>query len=137
MQIKSIIATVGAFACMLPVYATIAADAPNASGAGLNGEHYAAQSSEIFMAAAMSEENAGMKTGPAQTADPEQAPATAKMEPAPQTIPAQQNMSNAEQSAATVSIRSTRPKVDRHRDARACLDLGDNKAIIKCANKYR
>ncbi len=34
-------------------------------------------------------------------------------------------------------LRNTRPKVERHRDARACLEAGDNSAIIKCANKYR
>jgi len=38
---------------------------------------------------------------------------------------------------APVAVRNTRPKTDRHRDARACLDAGNNAAIIKCANKYR
>lgn len=34
-------------------------------------------------------------------------------------------------------VRNSRPKFERHRDARACLEAGDNSAIIKCANKYR
>lgn len=58
-------------------------------------------------------------------------------EPAPQAAPAQDATMKTETPAATVSVRNTRPKVDRHKDARACLDAVDNKAIIKCANKYR
>ena len=38
---------------------------------------------------------------------------------------------------ATVSVRNTRPKMDLHKDARACLEAANNKAVIKCANKYR
>jgi hypothetical protein len=36
-----------------------------------------------------------------------------------------------------LAVRNTRPKLDRHKDARACLEAGKNEAIIKCANKYR
>jgi hypothetical protein len=39
--------------------------------------------------------------------------------------------------SALQTIRNTRPKADRHRDARACLEAGKNEAIIRCANKYR
>ena len=39
--------------------------------------------------------------------------------------------------SALQAIRNTRPKADRHRDARACLEAGKNEAIIRCANKYR
>ena len=46
-------------------------------------------------------------------------------------------MAQSSKSAAPQTIRNTRPKADRHRDARACLEAGKNEAIIKCANKYR
>ncbi len=46
-------------------------------------------------------------------------------------------MAQATEPAAGMTVRNTRPKVDRHKDARACLESGDNKAVIKCANKYR
>ena len=39
--------------------------------------------------------------------------------------------------SALQTMRNTRPKADRHRDARACLEAGKNEAIIRCANKYR
>lgn len=39
--------------------------------------------------------------------------------------------------AVTVQKRNTRPRTDHRADARACLDAGDNLAIIKCAEKYR
>ena len=35
------------------------------------------------------------------------------------------------------SERNSRPAIDRHKDARHCLDGGKNKAIIVCAQKYR
>jgi hypothetical protein len=50
---------------------------------------------------------------------------------------AQDEMMKSENPAATVTVRNTRPKVDRHKDARACLEAANNKAVIKCANKYR
>ena len=37
----------------------------------------------------------------------------------------------------TTSVRNTRPAKDQHKDARKCLDAGQNEAIIKCARKYR
>ena len=44
-----------------------------------------------------------------------------------------------EMSAArtTVLVRNTRPQVDRHKDARACLKAGSNEAIARCSRKYR
>jgi hypothetical protein len=38
---------------------------------------------------------------------------------------------------APLAVRNMRPKADRHKDARVCLEAGKNEAIIKCANKYR
>ena len=49
----------------------------------------------------------------------------------------EQHMTETRKAATTVSVRNTRPKVDRHKDARACLDAKKNEAVIKCANKYR
>jgi hypothetical protein len=58
-------------------------------------------------------------------------------EQAPQAAPAQEDMMKTEKPAAMTTMRNTRPKVDRHKDARACLEMANNKAVIKCANKYR
>ncbi|HEX7955017.1 MAG TPA: hypothetical protein VF523_18295 [Burkholderiales bacterium] len=58
-------------------------------------------------------------------------------EQAPQAAPAQDDMMKTGKPAATATVRNTRPKVDRHKDARACLEMANNKAVIKCANKYR
>jgi hypothetical protein len=69
------------------------------------------------MLAAMSEDKPGEKTGQADAAE--------------------QQMANTGTAPATKPVRNTRPKIDRHRDARACLDKADIKAVIKCANKYR
>ena len=69
-----------------------------------------------------------MKTGQARRV---------KAEQMPQAIPAQEDTAHTENSAATVSVRNTRPKMDLHKDARACLEAANNKAVIKCANKYR
>ena len=49
----------------------------------------------------------------------------------------EQHMTEIAKPATTVSVRNTRPKVDHHKDARACLDAKKNEAVIKCANKYR
>jgi hypothetical protein len=73
---------------------------------------------------------------PSSVAKAEEAP-TAKTEPAPRVMPEEQPMTKMEKPAAATSIRNTRPKMDRHRDARVCLQAVNNKAIIKCANKYR
>jgi len=36
----------------------------------------------------------------------------------------------------TTSVRNTRPQTDGHKDARACLKAGSNEAIARCARKY-
>lgn len=104
MQIKPIIATAAALACLLPVWTAIAANTPNPSSD------------------AMPEETPAGTTGQAPQVMPEEQPMT-KME--------------MEKPAAAVKMRNTRPKKDRHKDARACLEAVNNKAVIKCANKYR
>jgi hypothetical protein len=39
--------------------------------------------------------------------------------------------------ATNLRVRSTRPRKDPHRDARACLDKENKTAIIICAEKFR
>ena len=36
-----------------------------------------------------------------------------------------------------VAVQNSRPRTDRHKDARKCLNVGNNAAIASCANKYR
>ena len=112
MQIKSIITAAGALACLMSGWATVAA-----TGAALNLDSRIAWAGEILTIAAMSEDQADAKIGQAD--------------------PAEQDMANTGNAPATTSIRNTRPKIDRHRDARVCLNEANIKAIIKCANKYR
>jgi len=119
MQIKSIAVAAGALACMVLAYSIFAAGARDVSGAASSDDR-TAMPGEMVRLAAMSEEKAGLKTGQAS-----------------QGLPAQQDMANAEKPAAAVSVRNTRPKMDRHKDARACLEAANNKAVIKCANRYR
>jgi hypothetical protein len=49
----------------------------------------------------------------------------------------EQPLQKARKVDTTVSVRSTRPQNEPHKDARACLDAGNNEAVIKCAEKYR
>ena len=117
MQIKPIIGAAGALACLISGWAAVAANAPIASGAALNLDGRITRAGEILTVAAMSEDTTQAKTGQAD--------------------PAEQDMANTGKAPATTSIRNTRPKFDRHKDARACLNEANNNAIIKCANKYR
>jgi hypothetical protein len=117
MQIKSIITAAGALACLMSGWAVVAANAPIASGAALNLDSRTTRAGEILTMAAMSEDKADAKTGQADAAE--------------------QEMANTGNAPATTSIRNTRPKIDRHKDARVCLNDANTKAIIKCANKYR
>ena len=48
----------------------------------------------------------------------------------------EQNTTATKKPTTTVKVRNTRPAIDRHKDARACLDAKKNETIIKCANKY-
>lgn len=112
MQIRPIIATAGAIACMLLEWTAIAADAPNPSGDAVNYDSRMARAGEIFILQAMAEDKADAKIGA-------------------------QHMTKTRKPAATVSVRNTRPRIDRHKDARPCLNAGNNAAIIKCAQKYR
>lgn len=112
MQIKPITAAAGALACMLLGYASISAGAPDRSGAAVTNGDHSPRFGELVIVAAMSDEKAGMRIG-------------------------QEHMANTEKPAAAVSVRNSRPKMDHHKDARACLEAVNNKAVIKCANKYR
>ncbi len=62
--------------------------------------------------------------------------AAPRMEPLP-TQATDVDVQPPEPPRANVRLRAGRPATERHADARACLDKGDNLAIIKCAEKYR
>lgn len=117
MQIKPIITAAAALACLISGWASVAANAAIASDAALNLDGRITRTGEILTMAAMSEDKAEAKTGQAD--------------------PAEQDMANTGKAPATTSMRNTRPKIDRHKDARACLNEANIRAIIKCANKYR
>lgn len=64
----------------------------------------------------------------------------AATEESPEAQPAEMNAPETEQEAAVqtaMPVRRTRPRNYSHKDARVCLDAGDNAAIIRCAEKYR
>jgi len=120
MQIKPIIAVAGAIACMFLEWTAIAAAAPNPPGDAVNYDSQTARSGETFILQAMAEDEADAKT-----------------EKDPEANAEEQHMAKTVKPVKTVSVRNTRPRIDRHKDARACLDAGKNEAVIKCANKYR
>ena len=120
MQIKPINAAAGAVAFILLGWLSVAAAAPIPSGATVNHAGETTSAGEIFTLQAMAEDDAGAKT-----------------EAMPEAMSKEQDMSKAEKPVTSVSVRNTRPRVDRHRDARVCLDAGNNLAIHKCAEKYR
>ena len=120
MQIKPIIAVAGAIACIALEWPAIAAGAPIPSGAAVNNVGEIASAAEHFVLQAMAEDDAD-----------------ANSDAAPEAKSEEQDISETGKPAAVVSVRNTRPRIDRHRDARACLDAGNNLAIIKCAEKYR
>ena len=120
MQIKPIIAVAGAIACIVLEWPAIAAGAPIPSGAAVNYVGEIASAAENFILQAMAEDDAD-----------------ANSDAAPEAKSEEQDISETGKPAAVVSVRNTRPRIDRHRDARACLDAGNNLAIIKCAEKYR
>jgi len=115
MQIKSILAAAAAIAFMIQAWTAIAAqDSRNAS------EKIILQA----RAGDMPETNTG---GEAEENSEDAAEAALDTQP----------MTKSGKSAATVSVRSTRPRNDPHKDARVCLTAGNNDAIIRCAEKYR
>lgn len=120
MQIKPIIAAAGALACILLEWPAVAAGAPIPSGAAVNYVGQIATAGENFILQAMAEDDADAKT-----------------EATPEAMSEEQDITRTGKPAAGVSVHSTRPRIDRHRDARACLDAANNLAIIKCAEKYR
>jgi hypothetical protein len=115
MQIKSILAAAAAIAFMIQAWTAIAAqDSRNAS------EKFILQA----RAGDMPETNT---RGEAEVNSEDAAEATSDTP----------SMTESGKSVATVSVRSTRPQNDPHKDARVCLNAGNNDAIIRCAEKYR
>jgi hypothetical protein len=112
MQIKQIYIAAGGLACMLLGWPAFLAAASNEGGQSA--------AEEIYILQAQAEDEAVEET---------------ELVP-PQPMSEEKEMA-AEKKPVAVPIRSSRPRVERHRDARACLDAGDNLAIIKCAEKYR
>jgi hypothetical protein len=110
MQIKPILAAAGAGACMFLGWSALVVAASNDGQSAVE---------EILITQAAAEGEPVEQT-----------------EIAPQPMSGGQEMTAAEKPAA-IPIRSGRPRVERHRDARVCLDAGNNLAIIKCAEKYR
>jgi len=111
MQIKSILAAAVAIAFMIQGWTAIAAqDSRNLS--------------EIFILQAKAGDMPETKT-------------EVKSEDAPEATSDGQPMTKPQKPVTTVSVRNTRPRTDRHKDARACLNAGNNGRIIRCAEKYR
>jgi hypothetical protein len=116
MQIKSILAAAVAIAFMIQGWTAIAAaqDSLNAS--------------EIFILQA--------KAGDMPETNTE-GKAEVNSEDVPEAASEGQPMTKPQKPVTTVAVRNTRPRTDRHKDARACLDAGNNESIIRCAEKYR
>mgnify|MGYP001302727661 CR=1 FL=1 len=118
MQIKSILAAAVATAFMIQGWSAIAAQGSHNAG-------------EIIMLAAKAAKAVEMPMTPTEDKT------EVKPEGAPGAASEAQPMAKPEKQQTTVSVRNTRPRVDPHKDARACLDAGNNEAIIRCAEKYR
>jgi hypothetical protein len=115
MQIKSILAAAVAIAFMIQGGTAIAAqDSRNAS------EIFILQAKAADMPQTKTEGKAEVKSGDVPGAAPEGQPMTKPQKP-----------------VTTASVRKPRPQHARHKDARACLDAGNNESIIRCAEKYR
>jgi hypothetical protein len=112
MQIKSIMAAAVAIAFMIQGWTAMAAaqDSRNAS------ERFILQ---------------------AKTGDMPETKTEVNPEDVPEATSVGQQMTNPKKRPAIVSVRNTRPQHARHKDARACLDAGNNESIIRCAEKYR
>jgi hypothetical protein len=86
-------------------------------------------------------EEGGGNTPPPQVVTEEVAqPTTAtpvKIEEGPAIKAEEPSMEKPPASETTVRVRSTRPRNDPHRDARACLVKENKTAIILCAEKFR
>lgn len=115
MQIKSILAATVAIAFMIQGWTAIAAqDSRNAS------EIFMLQAKAGDMPEAKTEGKSEVKSGDVPAAASEGQPMTKPQKP-----------------VTTASVRKPRLQHARHKDARACLDEGNNDLIIRCAEKYR
>lgn len=111
MQIKSILAAAVAIAFVIQGWTAIAAqDSRNAS--------------KIFILQAKAGDMPETKT-------------EVKSEDIPEATSDGQPTTKPQKPVTTASVRNTRPRTDHHKDARACLDTGNNESIIRCAEKYR
>lgn len=116
MQIKSILAAAVAIAFMIQSWTAIAAAQDSRIA------------SEIFTLQAQAGDMPEAKTeGKTEVKSTDDLGATSDGQP----------MTKPQKQVTTVSVRNTRPRTDRHKDARACLDAGNNESIIRCAKKYR
>jgi hypothetical protein len=117
MSIKSILAAAVSIAFMIQGSTAVAAT-EDGSNAG-----------EIFVLQAKAEDMSEAKTATKTEVKSEDVPEAASEEAQP--------MTKTQKSVPSVAARNTRPRIDPHKDARACLDAGNNEAVIKCAEKYR
>ena len=61
----------------------------------------------------------------------------ANIEQDPEARLGEQHAMKAGKPGTTIAVHNTRPRTDRHKDARKCLNAGNNAAISSCAHKYR
>jgi hypothetical protein len=114
MRIKSLVAIMSLVISVLPGW--------NAFAAGQN------EPGEMSTAQAAADEAPAAQPNVATPVNIEEGAALREQEPSMEQRPAPET---------TVRVRSTRPRNDPHRDARACLDKENKTAIIICAEKYR
>jgi hypothetical protein len=74
---------------------------------------------------------------PALAADAAKQSGAANIEQDPEARLGDQHAMKAGRPGTNVAVHNTRPRADRHKDARKCLNAGNNAAISSCANKYR
>jgi hypothetical protein len=167
MKTKPIMAAAGAIACIILAWSPIAAGVPNAPGTAVNHDDQIATAGKHFILQAAAEDDdietieidAGAtaeddtdetpENGTGQTAADDAVETTgidagAMAEDEANTQTGETSDTNAMEPqmatpkpVVTVQNRNTRLRTDPRADARACLDAGDNLAIIKCAEKYR
>ncbi len=165
MQIKPIMAATGVLACALLAWPPLVLVAPNAFGAAVNDDGQIAAAGDIFSLQATEAddddepdevaENAELAQDEGEEIAGDEAAAETEVDAVNDTDTKGEDEVNATadeveeviiplpqvtqipKPATTVSNRKPRPQTKRHKDARACLNAGDNQAIIRCAEKYR
>ncbi|MFL6581663.1 MAG: hypothetical protein ACJ8G2_13040 [Burkholderiales bacterium] len=74
---------------------------------------------------------------PAVAAEAPGQSSAANIEQDPEARLGEQHAMKAGRPGTNVAVHNTRPRNDRHKDARKCLNAGNNAAISSCAHKYR